>query len=257
MAGYKELIEDYDLTETSSEVSGVRSFVEVTGGTSSLPAIGDKFVDRNSVIWETCLAKGRSRKIFYYERGGVNDWAEKIIVNYSTKTETSSFTTADADERRYQLGGEILAIDDPKAHWTWHIAGGAVNQPLFKANAMGSLTRQVTFASAAAKATAVGVWESQMGTINAAAFENHRIGSVLFNGVDGGTQYNSVGVKTWVFRLQFTFRIIRDETVAISRDDWLYLWNKTASSSGIGAWDLPKDANGKFLYAKSDFTALF
>ena len=43
MAGYKELRENWNFDEASTGSTGTRVFIDETGGTASLPSLGDSF----------------------------------------------------------------------------------------------------------------------------------------------------------------------------------------------------------------------
>jgi len=265
MAGYKELVDEYRMQETTSGVTAMRAFYPLTGGGESLPDIGDAFKNPVSgTTFNNCLCITRDREAFFPDPDNRANWSEKIVCNFGTGSVSSDRLATDEEERRFQLGGEIITIDDP-INWTWNLQGDPLDQPAFLSNVMGSFTRQRQLGSDAAKETWVtNRLEVYAGCINTAKFEGFREGSVLFQGVSGGgTQYDSQGSKFWLFELSFAFRIIRaagGEDYAgdlITKDDWLYLWNKDAGGAGQGAWDQPKSGDGKFLYEKKDLTQIF
>lgn len=256
---YKELWGDYDLQREQSIITGVRAFVKHPNGTQLLPDIGDRF----SLDYRSCkcrkikhvkLAPDRTQAL----EGKESDWLEKIVCSYSTQAYDPK-GEFDENQRRFQMGGEITTIDNP-TNWVWASAPGtvAVAQPIYKSNVMGSFTRQIRFGSTASKNKWIqGKATDALGTINHAEFEGFRIGAVLWSGVSGGNSYDADGNEQWIFDCEFSYRIIRDETVAITQDDWLYIWRKDLSDAGNGKWDKPQDANGKFLFAKRNFPAIF
>lgn len=259
MPGYRELLEEYHLLERDDGAEGTKGFVEETAGTSTLPTIGDEF-DATHI---KCKARSLDYRYLWWD-SATSTYKRKIIVNYSTRAGSSPVITPDADERRFQLGGEILAVEDPTG-WVWHLKNVAIQDTqVFLSNPVGSFTRQRTFTSSTSKKA----WIQnklivQAGTINDRVFEDYRIGAVLFSGVEGGTQYDNKGKLIWVFNLTFSWRIIRaagGKDYAgnpIVKDDWRYIWNKDAGGAGTGAWDQPKDANGNFLYDRTNFNLLF
>lgn len=269
MAGYKEIVEDYRFELTTNSQSGSRSFYKQADGTASLPELGDEF---NSTYKE-CLARRIVAKKFFPDPDDRTKWIEKNDVEYTTRG-NSDVLVIDPDERRYQLGTEVITVDTPP-NWKWELKKDDLTQPLYLTNIVGSFTRQRELNSTSAKES----WltdkvEGLSGCINDAKFEGHRIGSVLFDGVSGGTQYDKDGTLVWVFEMQFTYRLIRSgpssapdkkgnvypinyNGVNIIKDDWLYLWNKKASASGHGAWDKPIDLDDRFLYSKVNFNDLF
>ena len=256
MAGYRQLRKDYDLEVTEDGVTGQRGYIQETGGADTLPSIGDAF---DGTYTNSLARKIRARN--YHQESGTDKLI--YIVSYSTQSPSPIPQQPDDDERRYQFGGEIMSLDDPSQAaapvWEWDSDSADVTQPMFLTNIIGTITRTKRFASDAAKSTffttnASGYFQFHIGTINTVAFEDMRIGSVLFSGISGGTEYDSAGDRLWAFELEFTYRFIRDEAVAITQDDWLYLWRKGEDAK----WDKPKSKTGaKFLYAKTDLTALF
>jgi hypothetical protein len=266
MSGYRKLLEEWELVESETGIEGVQAYIEETAGTDTLPAIGDAFDGSNLNV----LARRIRQKYTHFEAGVKK---KKFVISYSSRPGSSEIITPDEDNRRYTGGGEILTIDEP-LNWKWNGDNSAIDQPMFLSNVMGTFTRQRILTSDAAKETWIDeVFAEQAGTINTTAFEGHRIGSVLFTGFSGGTQFDENGDKTWVYDLEFSYRIIRSPAkekddggqkfavdyngAAIKQDDWLFLWRDTGSAAGGGAWDKPKDGDGNFLYAKTELEDLF
>jgi len=271
MAGYKELVDEYRFNQTETELSGTRAFYPLTGGASSLPVIGDEFYDY--VEGETianCNLRSIEHGIYFPDPSDRSKWKKKYVCNYSTKPRGGGMIrSTDLDERRFQMGGEILTIpwsdDEESPSWKWQDEA-ALKQPLSLSNIMGSFTRTVVFNSDSEKDTWLKAHlETKGGTINDAEFEGFREGAVLFSSFSGGTQYDDQGDKIWVFELEFSYRIIRAaggwdaSGNAITKDDWLYIWRKEISYSGAGAWDKPKDGNtpANNIFAKTHFDDMF
>lgn len=262
MAGYRELLEDYTLNEQFGGVTGVRAFAEVAGGTASLPAINTKFDTGHP----SCLLKSRTKKFHSFD-GGVKRY--KWTCNYETPGMSSGSGDGegyDEDDRQFQGGGEIITIDDPQA-WTWKVGAGKCNQPIFLQNAMGSFTRQVKKNSTAQKNTWIAnKFLPYVGKVNSAAWEGWRKGSVLFNSISGGTQYDSGGNQTWVFTCEFLWRVVngRDYLGAlVVENDWQNVFRKDVSGTALQQpyWDIPqtKDAGGQtaYLYGYANLEEVF
>lgn len=253
MPGFKELVEDFDLIEEGHRVEGTRSFYKATGGSASLPVLGDAF----SGDFPQSIARKIRHVKFFPDPDDRSVYIEKQTISYSSNPTGDRIIFPDLELRRFQMGGEIIAVEDPK-NWEWDTDNAKVDQPMFISNIMGSFTRQVVFGSDGQKDS----WIANKmiptaGTINSGTFEAFRAGSVLFSGVSGGNQSDQFGNRSWVFDLEFTYRIIRDETVAIIGDDWLFLWRKDFSGLLEGRWDKPKDKEGRFLYQKKNLNQLF
>jgi len=258
MSGYRELREGYFWEKTATGVTGQRVYIEHPDGTDDLPEIGTTELSGD---FSNCLCRKLRGGKYWYDRTHGLD-REKITASFATvEVNVAGTRIFDEDSRRYDLGGEILSIPNASKGWTWALQGTAVNQPLSLSNVMGTLTIQKKITSDATKATYIALCEERAGTINAAEFEDHRAGSVLFNGIAGGTQYDEEGDKYWLFDLTFTFRIIRAmggtdyANNPITENDWLYVWNKDVSGSQ-GGWDKPQLGNNEYLYDTSNFNEL-
>ena len=272
---YKELVDRYLIETTQGGLEGTRAFYEDANGTLTLPALNSAFKKFNGSTISNLRAR-RLRETIFAPSDNRSTWKPLIVVSYSTnasgggKNGAAGITSdPDQDERRFDLGGEIITVREP-AGWTWSVGGNTVDQPMFIANVMGTFTIKKTLTSDADKKT----WLQDKviplaGTINDREFEDFRTGQVLFSGINGGTQYDEVGDRTWVFELNFTFRVLKGGRLvnvgginfaadvaggAIRQDDWLYLWNKAPVSGGASAgWDKPVDANNNNpLYASSN-----
>ena len=260
MADYIELRDERNLEITETGITGTRAFVNVPGAADSLPAIGAAWAVTKpaSQTFSGCKCRRLAYSMYWYDRSANVD-RQKIVAHYATQNKAggAGYILPDKDERRFQMGGEIISIDDPSANWVWVDAATAVIQPIFISVPMGSFTAQKKLTTDAAKKSWLqGPVLDRIGTINSAEFEDFRIGSVLFSGVSGGTQQDDDGDKIWVFELEFNWRLNRDATGAITANDWWYLWRQDASGSGTGKWDMPVDANNKELYAKTNLSAL-
>jgi len=282
LSGYKELVEDYRLIETSDKTTGTRAYYKDSSGTARLPLVGDEW----SSTKRNVLCRRRSHTKFFPDPNDRSTWIEKIVCEFSSSplgAETRDTAPDAVENRRFQLGAEIQSIDEPSNWYWWENAGvtpktDKVDQPMFLSNVMGTFTRQRVLTSDSQKDKWVQEkLEGQAGTINDREWEGFRRGSVLFNGISGGTQVDVDGNRVWVFECEFTFRIIRSggefvtengkkypadySGAAIKEYDWLYVWRKNASSSGKGAWDRPYDditqGDGDFLYAESDLENIF
>lgn len=260
---FTELIEDYKGKESEAGFEGIRSFYADNNGTDTLPVIGTTPFDS---AHPEAICRGRDFDIFYPDPDDRSKWLKKYVCEFATKPRDGDVRHPNLEERRFQLGGEIIAIDEPSG-WTWDLASENVTQPLFLSNLMGSFTRQMRINSDGGMENWItNRLEVQAGTINDQKFEGFREGAVLFSGVSGGTQNDENGAKFWLFDLEFTFRIVRAgggldyDKALIVKDDWLYLWNKDGGGGSNGVWDRPKFSDGtvtKFLYDKTNFNNLF
>lgn len=268
MSGYKELVESWDLVESKTGVVGKRAFYKSATGTASLPELDDSF----STNYQSCICRNIRHTKFFPDPTDRSEWVELLECDYNTNTGSTEDKEFDEEERRYSGGTEVISVENPD-NWQWKLKGSALKQPLYLTNVIGSFTAQRKLTSDAAKETWLqDRFEAQVGTINQAKFDGHRIGSVLWDTISGGTQYDENGDKFWLFELVFSYRLIRSGPKvdvggkpfpidflgnAITENDWWYAWNKNASAAGTGAWDIPTDADGAEMYSKSDFTLIF
>ena len=260
MANYIELWQERRLEITETGITGTRAFVYVTGGSENLPSIGASWAvtKPSSQTFSNCKCRRLSYAMYWYDRDAGVD-RQKIVAYYATQNKAggAGYILPDEDERRFQAGGQTLAIADPSANWTWLSDSAGVTQDIYISTALGSFTIQKKLTSDSSKKTwQQGPMLTNIGRINASEFEDFRQGSVLFDSVSGGTQQDEDGDKIWVFELAFNWRLIRDTTGTVFNDDWQYIWRENASGSGDGKWDRPLDGNAEQLYAYGDFFAL-
>lgn len=97
------------------------------------------------------------------------------------------------------------------------------------------------------------------GKINGSTFDGWEIGTVLFEGVTGGSRYSQTGAMEWAMDLNFTLKIIpemKNVTGAgtygtASQYTWQHTWRGDKPVANLG-WDriVPQ------LYATAEFSAL-
>jgi len=259
MPGYSEQREDFKWEKQGIGIRATRSFVEVTGGPDSLPDFNDAFAPKD---FKNCTLRKQSAVIFHHQHSGAGSGDKlKIMCEYSTPNMTAPEVMTDdelEDQRRYTSGAEIISIPNAKDTWQWSTApDDDVDVPISIIVGVNTFTITKVYHSAGAKDGFIAKVEANQGTINGAEFQGHAKGSVLFLGVDGGTEDDENGDTKWVFTLQFAFRNITDADAVISEDTWQYVWRPDASGEGGSKWDQPKkkDGSGK-LYRVSDFATL-
>lgn len=263
---YKRLTSGYSYEKTATAVTGREIYIrhdDAAGAVpfASLPVINTTlFTDPDGNTASNCLCQ----KIT-----GTYVDSDPNTIQYEFEFTTNGTgggngqpgdeVNTDPDTRRYVMGGESVTIDNPDENgWWWSIAPqNPIRQPISKVIVTGSFTIPKGPLTAAEDATFWGVVIGLIGKINDAAFDGGRFrqGSVLFEGIDGGTVYND-GVLNYQYNMNFSFRIINDNDAAgnpIAADDWNYLWREDNAG-----WDRPSDSPGGFnyLYASGDFSTL-
>jgi len=263
---YKRLTSGYNYEKTSNAVTGKEVYIrhdDAAGAVpfASLPVINSTpFTDPDGNTASNCLCQ----KII----GRFID-SDPNTIQYEFQFTTDgtagggggqpgSDVNTDPATRRYVMGGESVTVDSPdEAGWWWSLAPqNPIRQPISKVIVTGSFTIPKGPLTPAEDATFWTTVIGLIGKINNAAFDGRfRQGSVLFEGIDGGTVYND-GVLSYQYNMNFSFRIINDLDAAgnpIAADDWNYLWREDNAG-----WDRPSDSPGGFnyLYQSGDFSTL-
>ena len=99
------------------------------------------------------------------------------------------------------------------------------------------------------------------GKINGTTFDHWEIGTVLFDGISGGSRYDAFGNPQWAFDLNFTLKIIPDmKNVTAggglgtpSQYTWQHSLRGTAFNHG---WDKVMDPGGNPIFETCDMTIL-
>jgi hypothetical protein len=253
---YRELMEPWDLQYGAQGPEGVRVFQRNdTSGSiaaASLPIVIGTSTMTNAA--GTAITGCVCRRYRWKKVSGV----AQVTANYSSATtklggggqppEPGSAVSWDEDMVQWSAGGEVLSIPGDSKTWKWDSDTAAVNQPVFKVVATGTI-RLPKVVCAEQLSSFKGFVRGCVGHINSAEFEGYAEGQVLFEGADGGARINSAGVLEYGFDLVFKWRLIGG---SVSSADWQYIWREDKG----GLWDKPKDPSGGLLYATADFSDL-
>ena len=249
MSGYELKQNGYVLHEGIKSSSGTKKYEEVTGGTDSLPEIGDPFdVDNLGVV-----VIGRDKEIFGYNEDDPCNNAYMWTISYSTEEPDDSTSNSDTDpnQRTFTIGGEILSIPTTAGgHWWWEnnvdelevdTAERIKDQTLFFANPVGLITfsKEIALDDNDAFLTEL---ELKAGKLNLTQFDGHwSKGNVMFVGASGNLQTKSDGTENWKYILSFKWRTLGG-VGSPTTNTWQYVWNKKDDNSN-GRWAVPAKDN--------------
>lgn len=265
-AAYKRKADGYQYEKTATAITGTEVYIRHDAAAGAVPFASLPIID-TTVFTDpdgTAVANCKCQKILgkYIE-------ADPNTIEYEFQFTTSGTGGASAGDpgadvntdpatRRYVMGGESVTIDNPDNNgWWWALAPqNPIRQPISKVVVTGSFSIPKGPLTAAQDLTFWGVCIGLIGKINLAAFDGRfRKGSVLFEGIEGGSVYNN-GVLNYQYNMNFSYRIINDLDAAgvpIAEDDWNYLWRED-----LAGWDRPSDSPGinNMIYTSGDFATL-
>jgi len=255
-------VEKYDRRQVkrtaNGNITGTRVFLQDDDGSyadGDLPIINvTEMIDKDDVAIPGCICNGVTES---YLSG--DDW-DRSVFTFTFKTPEfgdGPNPSQEADDARAYTGeSEILSITNPGSGWQW--ADGAnedVKIPIFKiiGGATFSITRS-DISPAAWASFKTNKLEAQLTTINNAAFEGHRLGSVLFESYSANDYYNENGAQRFTYTLHFRVRNIVDDFSNVTQDDWNYIWDENVNP---GKFRKPETkTNQDKLYKRTDFTQL-
>ena len=247
---YKRQTRFYEFNVTADEITGKEVYIrhdDAAGGIAyaSLPLVGTTpILDPSGSAVGTCLCRSRRAT---YEGGDVNSVKWEFTYATGKNSPPSDNIEEDKAARRYDLGTQTTAIDKANPSEV-----GPRNQRVVKLNAAGTFSIPTGDMAGTRKDSFITLVESMAGKINHSAFEGHRQGSVMFEGVSGGTKYNSNGQLRWLFEMRFTFKILQGAINTggnVASMDWNYDLNTD------GKWELIK-VDGTGWYGTADFSSL-
>ena len=284
MAGFRELREEWQVTETSTGVFGTRAFLQLAGGTDSLPELGDDF----SVEFPASKCVSINRFKYHTDVGNVGCDIDqhKYICEY-----TSDPPEAEEIDTSFSAGAEVTSFDAKDSRkWFWMDSSTPANkeqchQRLWKSSVRGTISNTQDFlvdelAPGDLTTFLKFIVHPKLGKINNAEFVDlgngaiFKAGNLLFSTYSVNKIRNFEGDDTWRLTLNFTYRIIdnglgnTESQVNTVEDSWHYLlysggtddptapngtveWRKVTKSTA----SVP-DPNKDFLYIRTDFTSL-
>lgn len=265
---YKEFWSPWNLVEAETGMTGRREFYEDPDGTITLPAVNDAW----SAEYPNLRCTTRTRSKYAPNRSDRTKWVEKVVCDYTVGDQPQF--SRNTEDRKFDASIEMETTPNLQddAAMKWNADNAPVDDCTVIHNVTGTFTRIVTFGSDASKKKWVQtVLRKQLGTINNKEFEDFAEGQVLWESISGGTQYDSLGNRTWVFECHFAFKILRGGIVGgnglafdvanaeIEKDDWLYQWRRYSTGANIGRWDKIVTGATKIpvKFAKTDFSLIF
>ena len=261
--GYIELLEPFEKITNETVITAKLVFVEHSTGSSDLPAVGDALPAVGSeTAASNCIVR-TIRVAYTHAQGGT--LKRTYNVDYSTRAQGGGpiFST-DENLRRFEAGGEIIhQRRSGKVYLTGEGASRSAapeDYPVdFRTQLMsGSFTKTKVFNSAASKDSWItSTLFTKGGHINETAFEGFRAGSVLFEGVSGGNQFDEFGDESWSLELIFAWKY--NPYLTGGKDDWQYIFQPSPLDGKMGWYKAEwLDAAGNYhaMFPVADFTGL-
>jgi hypothetical protein len=219
MADYKELREGWEYTSSVQGGSGTRVFIDETGGTASLPAIGDSF----SGVYINVICTSIKETLYHVE--GAAD-KKKYVCTYSARNNTATFhrkERTDEDNFVNSGGSEMVSIDNPKS-WYWvplpwvnSATEGLKKGKMYKNTIRGALSKTLIFSPTGSHSYQNFMSEQvfpKLGKINQNALAAadwslaFKKGNVLFINYDSSLVTDEDGDDKWEVTLNFAYRIL-------------------------------------------------
>lgn len=238
--GYKRLCSGYDYNQTTGGIDGKEIYIQHDDDAAavpfaSLPVIGSTILtDINGSQVGSCLCRTVRA---YFDSGDPN--TKKYEFGFSSSAYNPPAQNIDTDKamRRYDCGTETETVES----YSGTASPGMKGKLMHVIIPTGTLTIPKGELTAAENATFISLVESSVGKVNAAAFENHRVGSVLFEGISGGTKYTTGGALRYAYEMRFSFRIVPNTA---TNCDWNYILKDDLTFSSVA------------IYTTTDFASL-
>lgn len=243
MAGYKELREGWSLKRGGS-LSGTRIFIDYSGGTATLPEIGDPF----DGTYTGLLCSNITEELYAYDGSDGKKYTCEYAVGSVTAPPLEYVDPVDDDNLIVSAGTEIVAAD-ANSTWYWHLkedvdGDGAVQQKIYKNIVRGSISKTLSMSTASYTSFKTTHIIPKLGKINEAAlsvskwYYAYPIGTVLFTGTNERLAVDELGVRVWEVTLNFAYRILDVGARINVPYSWCYLINNTKDDLDP-EWQMP------------------
>lgn len=275
MPGYKFVRESFEFTKTAIGKTGVRVFLEHTGGAFDLPEIEDPF----SVIDPALLCISIKETPYHFE-GEV--CKKKYVCTYSTD---KTITKTNANNYIHSAGMETISIEDP-LEWYWvpepwvdlDLTDGLYKAKLYKNTIRGSVSKSFLVNVSGDSPNFKSYLDFQaypkIGKINQEVFTlahyPYHKGTVLFPNYNATLVTDEEGTEKMQITLNFAFKILQVPEAAgqmgsdPSGNNVNYSWNfyffpNKKTSPGYPDWQMVANKSSgtnfdtDFVYKTADF----
>lgn len=262
MSNYAKLAAGYKTIENMDGYNAEEVYIEDAKAASAFPSItigSTAFVDATGSTVSGVVAADIQTT---YEGGDVN--STKKVVRYSANRGGVAGPGAnirDPDQQRYDVGTEIVVVDEKGEKWTWKSDSGYVHQPIHRHICVGNVSLPVIKTSSSAADSWFQSLLGLVGQTNSAVFTQSVVkkipqGCALLLGASGGTRRNAQGNIEWAWEVHFAYKIITTSgfTDTSTLGHWNYLFRKDLATNG--GWDAPTDGAGNYLYTQGTIQAL-
>lgn len=234
MSNYVRKVDGYRYTQTETETSGTEVYILDDGHPAAVPEA------QLPVVGTTLLKNPAGQNVAYcYCRSKVGSYVgydtRTIVYTFEFSTQDKNVSTGgssvNTDKNNMRLDLGTLAYVCKQGFTYSDGAGGAIKDPIQRVLPTGSFTLPRGPMTAGENSSWWTNVVAKIGKINSLKFTpqtgmEFRKGSVLFEGINGGTIYENAVLK-WQWEMRFAFLIvqglIRGGAVAITEDDWQFI----------------------------------
>jgi len=223
---------------------------------ATLPTIGSsKLVSQiTGATFNNCICTGAEGE---FPEG--DDTSETIRYEFTTKKGGGGgwIGSTDRNMRKFNSGVDVVSRK-AEGRFRWASDSTVIEDMDISKRVFNSqFTVPAIISSAAYNAYILGTVGVCAGCVNGSSFDGWPIGTVLFEGMTGGTKYDNNGTIQWAFDLNFSLKLIPAITDGgiQSQNSWLYSYRGDLSADG--GWDKPVDDVGSAtLYATVNLNML-
>lgn len=251
-AKYKKAVKGFRIRVTENGVSGSETYHRDDGGPvagATLPTIGSTaLVD---VISGSTYA---NCKCTAYEADFPEGDETAASIKYEFVTKQTGggggwIGSTDSASRKFNAGISIVSRK-AEGRFVWSSDGVAckdidITKRVFNAQ----FTIPILISSASYNSYITSIVAACAGKINSSTFDGWPAGTVLFEGLSGGTKYNTAGNIQWAFDLNFSLKLISEISGGLM--SWNHDWRGDIATNG--GWDIPIDVIGSAaIYSSAD-----
>lgn len=262
MAGYRELVEGNEISESERGLEARRTFINDTAGTSDLPVLGDLYDSTNpNFAYLRCRERyqrhfgGHPENYIYtivYRTPDLNNMPVDDTIHIGSK----SFDNLPC---AMEWGAEIITVDQDDdvtssnygkiEAWKWEGSSTLVSQPMQAFIISGSVLCLQKVSDISTYNT---VALTKLGKLNSEAYWNFPVNSLMYIGHSAREEYDNAGNKKWSIDMQFAFKLTFNTDHTTLMGAWNYLLRKST-----GEWVRPvRVSDGSTLYQSTTFTSL-
>lgn len=261
MAGYRELVEGNEISESERGLEARRTFITDAAGSSDLPLIGERYDATAGSVFLRCRERyvrhfgGHPDKYIYtivYRTPDLNNMPVDDTIHIGTKNFDNLPCQMEwgAEEVEIETDLDITSENYGKTTgWQWEGTAITVKQPMRAFVISGSV---LCLQKVSDITTYNAVALTKLGKLNSEVYWGFPINSLMYVGHTGREEYDNAGNKKWSVDMQFAFKLSFDSSHTALMGVWNYLLRKDT-----GEWAKPvRTSDSSALYSSTIFTPL-